>query len=149
MIIRFNEHFKLPVAEVYSYFESPAEWTRLYGLAGDSKDLGGGWYAIALKQFPFPLVARNTEREPNKVVRWVFRGFWRGRGEVRFEETSDGITVEGFEEIAVRPLFFLSPIFERLFLERSFHAIWGVGWHRLRKSESPKTGSKTPASGHA
>jgi hypothetical protein len=149
MIIRFNEHFRLPVAEVYSYFESPADWTRLYGLAGDSKDLGGGWYAIALKYFPFPLVARNTEQETNEIVRWVFRGFWRGRGEVRFEETSNGVTVEGFEEIAVRPLFFLSPIFERLFLEKSFHAIWGVGWHRLRKSESLKTSPKTQVKTHA
>ena len=62
MIIRFNEHFKLPAAEVYSYFHTPADWSRLYGLAGDSKDLGDGWYAIALKHFPFPLVAKNTDQ---------------------------------------------------------------------------------------
>ena len=59
MIISFNEHFKLPIAEVYSYFESPADWTRLYGLAGDSKDLGGGWFAIALKTLSVP--ARGKE----------------------------------------------------------------------------------------
>ena len=53
MIIRFNEQFKLPASEVYSYFETPADWTRLYGLAGNSKDLGDGWYQIALKNFPF------------------------------------------------------------------------------------------------
>jgi len=133
MIIRFNEHFNLAAAEVYPYFHTPADWTRLYGLAGGAKGLGDGWYAVPLKHFPFPLVAKNADQETNKVVRWVFRGFWRGRGEVRFVETKDGVTVEGFEEIAVRWLFFLSPLFERLFLERRFRAIWEIGWHRLRK----------------
>jgi hypothetical protein len=138
MIIRFNEQFNLAAAEVYSYFHTPADWTRLYGLAGDSKDLGDGWYAIALKHFPFPLVAKNTDQEANKVVRWVFRGFWRGRGEVRFVETTNGVIVEGFEEIAVQWLFFFSPLVERLFLERRFRAIWEIGWHRLRKREASK-----------
>jgi hypothetical protein len=140
MIIRFNEQFNLPAAEIYSYFHTPADWPRLFGMAGDSKDLGDGWYAIPLKHFPFSLVAKNTGQEPNKLVRWVFRGFWRGRGEVRFVETADGVAVEGFEEIAVRPLFFLSPFFEQLFLKRRFCAVWEIGWHRLRKSEAP-TGS--------
>ena len=141
MIIRFNEQFNLSAAEVYSYFDTPADWPRLFGMAGDSKDLGDGWYAIALKNFPFPLVAKNTEQEPNTVVRWVFRGFWRGRGEVRFVETADGVCVEGFEEIAVRPLFFLSPLFERLFLKRRFSAVWEIGWHRLRKREAARDDS--------
>ena len=134
MIIRFNEEFSLPPSEVYAYFESPADWTRLFGFAGESRDLGDGWISVALKNFPFPLVAKNTEQEPNLLVRWIFRGFWRGRGEIHFEQTSDGVKVEGFEEIAVRWLFFLSPLVERLFLERSFRAVWGIGWHRLRKS---------------
>ncbi len=136
MIIEFNEHFRLPMAEVYSYFRRPADWTRLYGMAGNPMDLGDGWYAIGLKSFPFPLVAKNTEQRTGEMVRWVFRGFWRGRGEVRFVETTDGVTVEGFEEIAVRWLFILSPVFERMFLERSFRAIWEIGWHRLRKCEA-------------
>jgi len=139
MIIRFNEQFKLPASEVYSYFETPADWTRLYGLAGNSKDLGDGWYQIALKNFPFPLVAKNTAQEPNQMVQWVFRGFWRGEGEVRFVDTPDGVKVEGYERISVRYLFFLSPLFERLFMERSFRAIWGIGWRRLRKREAAKT----------
>ena len=138
MIIRFKEQFNLSAAEVYSYFDTPADWPRLFGMAGDSKDLGDGWYAIALKHFPFPLVAKNTDQQANTVVRWVFRGFWRGRGEVRFVENADGVVVEGFEEIAVRPLLFLSPIFERLFLQRRFRAVWEIGWHRLRKSEAPR-----------
>ena len=141
MIIRFSEQFNLSAAEVYSYFDTPADWPRLFGMAGDSKDLGDGWYAIPLKNFPFPLVAKNTGQEPNTFVQWVFRGFWRGRGEVRFVETADGVVVEGFEEIAVRPLFFLSPFIERLFLDRRFRAVWEIGWYRLRKSEAPRSDS--------
>ena len=147
MIINFDEHFNLPASEVYAYFDTPADWTRLYGFAGDTRDLGGGWYAVALHRFPFPLVARNTEQRPHELVRWEFRGFWRGRGEVRFIETTGGVRVKGFEEIAVRPLFFLSPVIEKLFLEDSFHAIWEIGWHRLRKRgsamESPKDQAAT------
>ena len=139
MIIRFSERFRLPVSEVYSYFETPADWTRLYGLAGDPRDLGDGWFEIALKRFPFPLVAKNTAQIPDEMVQWVFRGFWRGEGEVRFVETADGVMVEGYERISVRWLFFLSPLFERMFLERSFRAIWGIGWHRLRKTEAAET----------
>jgi len=141
MIIRLNERFSLPAAEVYSYFRTPADWPRLFGMAGDTRDLGDGWYAISLKNFPFPLVARNTDQEPNRLVRWVFRGFWKGGGEVRFIEEPDGLTVEGHEEISVRPLLFLSPLVERAFLARSFSAIWNIGWHRLRKSEASLRGS--------
>jgi len=138
MIIRFEHEFSLPVEEVYSYFQTPADWVRLYGLAGEVKDLGEGWYAVPLKKFPFPLVAKNTVQRPNEVVRWVFRGFWRGRGEVRFTVRPEGVIVEGYEEIAVRWLFFLSPLIERLFLEGSFKSIWEIGWHRLRTRESER-----------
>ncbi len=141
MIIEFNERFSLPAGEVYAYFRTPADWPRLFGMAGDTEDLGDGWYAVALKNFPFPLVAKNTDQEPNRLVRWVFRGFWRGGGEVRFVETADGVDIEGFEEIAVRPLVFLSPVVERLFLEKSFRAIWAIGWHRLRKNEAATGGT--------
>ncbi len=134
--ITFNERFRLPVTDVYQYFRTPADWARLYGLVGEPADLGDGWYAIGLKGFPFPLVARNIEHEPERLVRWVFRGFWRGRGEVRFEETDDGVMVSGFEEIAVRWLLFLSPLVEKTLLERRFRTIWEIGWHRLRKREA-------------
>ena len=136
MIIKFQHAFSLPVEELYSYFQTPADWTRLYGLAGDVKDLGSGWYAVPLKRFPFPLVAKNTEQKVNEFVSWAFRGFWRGRGEVRFTASPTGVVVEGYEEISVRYLFFLSPLIERLFLERSFRSIWEIGWRRLRKREA-------------
>ena len=141
MIVRFSEEFSLPAEQVYTYFETPADWTRLYGLAGDVKDLGDGWFAVPLKHFPFPLVAKNVEQRPLKLVRWVFRGFWRGEGEVRFSETPDGVVVEGHERIAVRWLFFLSPVVERLFLESGFRKVWDLGWHRLRKRQASSVGS--------
>ncbi len=133
MLIHFNERFALPVQEVYSYFSSPAEWPRLYGMAGRPRDLGAGWHAISLHRFPFPLVARNTETIANERVRWTFRGFWRGEGEVRFTPTPEGVLLQGYERISVRWLFRLSPIVERLFLERQFRAIWQLGWERLHK----------------
>ena len=85
-----------------------------------------------------PIRAKNTVQRSNELARWVFRGFWRGRGEVSFADSPNGVIVEGCEEIAVRWLFFLSPLIELLFLERSFHLIWEIGWHRLRKRESAR-----------
>ena len=138
MIIKFKHEFSLPVEEVYAYFQTPADWVRLYGLAGEVKNLGEGWYAVPLRRFPFPLVAKNTVQKPNALARWIFRGFWRGRGEVRFTERPKGVVVEGYEEIAVRWLFFLSPLIERIFLKSRFQSIWDIGWHRLRKRESAR-----------
>lgn len=133
MIIRFSEEFDRPVEEVYSYFQSPSDWPRLFGFGGDAKNLGDGWYEVPLKDHPFPLVAKVTSLVPNQKVRWEFRGFWRGEGEVRFvDRINRGLTVEGFEKISVRWLFFLSPIVEKLFLEKPFQAIWASGWRRLR-----------------
>lgn len=139
MIIKFSEQFNLSAGEVYSRFRTPPDWAQLFGFPGDSKDLGDGWYAVSLKNFPFPLEVKNTHEEPEKLVRWVFRGFWRGCGEVRFEKTAQGVVVEGFEEISIRPLLFFSPMVEKLVLERGFKAIWGVGWHRLRKLEAKES----------
>ena len=133
MIVKFREEFRLPVEELYAYFHSPGDWVRLYGIVGKVKEYGDGWYAIPLHRFPFPLVARNTEQVPNELVRWVFRGFWRGRGEVRFSPTATGTRVEGSEEISVRWLSVFSPIVERLLLRRQFEKIWALGWRRLRK----------------
>jgi hypothetical protein len=136
MIIHFEERFQLPVEQVYRYFKTPVDWTRLYGEFGEVKDCGSGWFAVPLRGFPFPLVVRITDDEPLRKVRWVFRGFWRGGGEVRFLDQTASVTVEGFEEIAVRPLGVLSPVVERLLLERRFRAIWELGWRRLRKAEA-------------
>ena len=135
MIIRFSEAFSLPPAEVYSYFKTPADWVRLFGFAGSVHDRGGGWYAVPLKRFPFPLVAKITVAEPIGLVRWTFRGVWRGQGEVSIVERAGGVLVEGYEEIGVRWLWVLSPVIEKLFLDRQFRRLWRSGWKRLRKQE--------------
>lgn len=157
MFIRFSERFALPVGEVFGYFATPADWTRLYGLTGKARDLGSGWFSIPLRRFPCPLVAKNTVVDVNRRVRWTFRGFWRGEGEIRLTSSpADSVLLEGYEEIALRYLFFLSPVIERLFLEAQFRAIWKLGWRRLHKNErSPDdfppispTATGSPAGAH-
>lgn len=148
MRIDFDERFSISAADAYSYFETPRDWTRLYGLMGEVADLGGGWYSVPLKKFPFPLVARNTFVDPGRLVRWTFRGFWRGRAEIRFTETDHGVRVDGFEEISVRYLGFLSPVVEKLLLERTFRGIWRSGWRRLRRqAERSSDGSRGEGGG--
>lgn len=144
MIVRFEEELDLPAIEVYGIFRTPKDWTRLYGSFGEVVDRGDGWFAVPLRGFPFPLVAKITHDEPPRRVRWVFRGFWRGVGEVRLEERPEGVRVEGFEEISIRPLGVLSPVVERLLLERRFRAIWSAGWRRLRRQAAGgQTGQAT------
>ncbi len=138
MKIQFKEHFKLPADELYSHFETPADWAKIFWFRGDTRQLGDGWYSVPLKNIPFPIEARHTEQKREQLVRWEFGGRWRGQGEVRLEHTADGVTLEGFEEIAFRPLGFLSPFFEWLILERGFRAVWGVGWHRLHKIDASR-----------
>lgn len=134
MIIRFHESFSLPAEEVFSYFQSPADWIRLYGFGGGARDLGDGWFAVPLKSFPFPLVARMTAVEPARLARWEFRGFWKGEGEVRVTPSAGGVTLEGHEQISMRWLPLISRAIETLFLERTFRAIWALGWKRLRRA---------------
>ena len=133
MLLEFDEEIPLPVEAVYAYFRTPADWTRLYGAFGPVEDRGGGWYAVPLQRFPFPLVARITRDEPLQRVAWEFGGFWRGDAEITFVPITAGVRVKGYERIAVRPLLALSPLAERLFLARPFRAIWSAGWRRLRR----------------
>ena len=135
MIVRFAESFDLPAAAVYDYFKTPPDWTRLFGFAGSVQDRGEGWYAVPLKRFPFPLVARIAANEPSKLVRWTFRGFWKGEGEVHFTERSGGVLVEGYERIGMRWLGPLSGFLERGMMEREFNRTWAVGWRRLREGK--------------
>lgn len=139
MLIRFDERFDAPVEELFRYFATPADWVGLYGRAGAVRDLGGGWFAVPLKGFPFPLIARTTELSVNQRVRWIFRGFWRGDGEILFTPAPGGVRLSGHERIAVRWLFFLSPVVEKLFLEKRFHAVWQLGWQRLRRRRRNNT----------
>lgn len=133
MLIEFDEHFGLSAEQVYPYFRSPSDWPRLFGSFGDVEDRGDGWYAVPLRAFPFPLVARVTRDEPNRCVAWSFRGFWRGQGEVSFVPSDGGVRVHGYERISVRAPPFLSRLLERVALERRFRRVWSSGWRRLRR----------------
>ncbi len=141
MRIQFDESFELPIEHVFDYFKSPSDWASLYGLAGEVEDRGEGWWAVPLKSFPFPLVARNTDLELNEYVRWEFNGFWHGFGEVRFTTDGTRTRVTGQEIIAIRWLFFLSPLVEQLFLKAPFEGIWRFGWKRLHKQEAEPSGT--------
>jgi hypothetical protein len=133
MYIEFDESFTQAVETLYPIFRTPNAWPTLYGSFGAIEDRGGGWYAVPLKRFPFPLVARITADEPLRRVAWEFGGFWKGEGEVSFSVSPAGTRITGFERIAVRPLGVLSPLVERLLLEARFRAVWASGWKRLRR----------------
>ena len=135
MLIEFHEEFGLPVERVYPYFRSPADWPGLFTAFGEAAELGQGWYAVPLRGFPFPLVATITLDEPLTRVQWIFKGFWRGEGDVSFSRTDRGVAVRGYERISPRPLLWLAPVVERLFLERRFQRVWASGWRRLRLQE--------------
>lgn len=133
MLIRFDHQFDLPVEDAYSYFRTPRDWPRLFGSFGEVEDRGQGWFAVPLRGFPFPLVAKITKDEPLSCVEWVFGGFWRGEGQVRFARTSGGVAIRGFERISVRALGRLAPLVEPLWMEKRFRAVWESGWRRLRR----------------
>lgn len=136
MYLRFSEEFNLPPRQVFRYFATPADWASLYGAAGTTKARGHGWYSIPLKHFPFPLVARNAEVQPDRLVRWVFGGFWRGVGEVQLTGSGGSTLVEGFEYITAHGLWLLATPFEKRFMTAEFERIWSLGWERIRRNES-------------
>lgn len=142
MRIQFSESIPLPAAEIYGYFKSPADWVRLYGFGGAVRDRGDGWFAVPLARFPFALVAKITAAEPDRLVRWTFRGFWRGEAEIRLAQRPHDVLVEGYEEIRMRWLPGLSALLEALFMEREFRRIWELGWRRLRRQAAGTAGPR-------
>ena len=135
MYLTFKEAFDLPVEEVYAYFESPEDWTRLFGTDG-AKLHRGGWVSVPLKGFPIPLKAKNVENQRNKKVRWIFSGFWMGVGEVVFTETPSGTLVEGFEQVTPHGLWAAASFVESAVMEKAFKKIWRDSWKRIRKKKS-------------
>ena len=133
MYISFIEEFDLPISVIFPYFKSPAEWGRLYGMFRPPKVLKNDWYAIPLKRFPFPLVAKNVEYHHEKSVRWIFGGFWRGVGEVNFFSKNNKTIVKGFEYITAHGLWLISSVFEKYFMQKELERIWSLGWKRMRK----------------
>lgn len=133
MRIEFAESIALSASRIYGYFQSPADWGRLYGFGGAIRDRGDGWFVVPLARFPLPLVAKVIAAEPERLVRWMFGGAWRGGGEVRLTPRAHDVLVEGYEEIRLRGLPGLAVLLEVLFMERRFRRIWERGWRRLRR----------------
>ena len=134
MYLQFRETFERPIDEIFPYFETPEAWSKLYGLVEPAKKLKGGWTAVPLARFPFPLVARNVECIPGKLVRWEFGGFWRGVGEVRFEREGALSVIEGYEYIIPHGFWLLATLVEERFMRSEFERIWNLGWKRIRSS---------------
>jgi len=135
MYLSFKEEFDLPVSVIFPYFKSPSEWAKLYGAVKPTKLIENGWYAVPLKMFPFPLMAKNVELDYEKRVRWIFGGFWKGVGEVNFYKGENTTIVEGFEYITAHGLWLMSGLFEKFFMENEFKRIWNLGWKRIRKNQ--------------
>ena len=135
MYLQFREEFHLPAHRIFRYFATPADWATLYGAPSDTRVKGGGWYVVPLKRFPFPLVARNVEAQPDRLVRWVFGGFWRGVGQVQLIESGDTTLVEGFEYITAHGGWLLATFIEERFMTAEFERIWALGWDRIRRNE--------------
>jgi hypothetical protein len=135
MYLEFREEFELPINEVYSYFKTPADWTRLYGEIKPPKKLPDGRQVVYLKKFPFPLVAKVVEDQHEKKVRWILSRFWRGIGEIQFSRIGNKTVVEGYEYVIPFGFWILAPILERLVIKKQFQNIWDFGWNVLRKRE--------------
>jgi uncharacterized membrane protein len=133
MQLDFQESIDVPASVAYPFFRTPADWTRLYGSFGAVRQGRDGWWRVPLRRFPFPLVARITRDEPERLVHWELKGFFQGEGEVRFEPRPGGVVISGFERVSTPWLGPLSRVVERRILERRFRGIWSAGWRRLRK----------------
>jgi len=144
MRIEFREQFDLPLDEAFAYFPTPKDWVRLFGFAGEVVDKGGGWYAVPLQRFPMPLVVRVDELIQDRRVHWVFRGFWRGEGEVNFAPDAGGVTIVGFEDIRIPRMLGIGPWIERRYLKRPFERLWQSGWRRLRKQAASHGQAHSP-----
>jgi len=138
MLIEFDREFAIPVEEAYSYFRTPPDWPRLFGSFGEVENRGQGWYAVPLRNFPFPLVARMTRDEPLNCVAWEFGGFWRGEGQVSFVAKGRGVAIRGFERISARPLGWLAPAVEPFLMQKRFEKVWESGWRKLSREAASR-----------
>jgi hypothetical protein len=140
MYLTFREEFNLSASDVFSYFASPREWVRLFGGHKPAKELADGWCSVPLKHFPMPLVARNVITETDHKARWIFRGFWRGVGEIKLIPTAKGVIVEGFEYITPHGLWVAAPLVEKMLMQKEFERIWGLSWEQLHEAERHSDG---------
>jgi hypothetical protein len=134
MRLEFDVETRLPPAEVYDFFKTPADWPLLFPAFGEASRRDDGWFTVPIHRSPIPLVARNTVDEADRRVAWDLRGFWNGDGEVRFEATASGTRVTGHEEVNLPRLLGLGALLEKWAKPR-FAAVWEGGWRRLRKMD--------------
>lgn len=134
MRLEFDVATRLAPDQVYAFFETPADWPRLFPAFREARAAGDGWTKVPMHRSPIPLVARNVADEPGRRVAWDLRGFWKGDGEVRLAATSDGTRVTGHEEINLPRLLGLGTLIER-WAEPRFAAVWEGGWRRLRNMD--------------
>jgi len=146
MLIEFEHQFDCAVDHAYAFFRTPRDWPKLFGAFGEVEDRGEGWYAVPLRRFPFPLVAKITRDEPLRLVEWELRGFWQGRGQVTFTPIDRGVVIRGYERISPKALGFLAPLVEP-FLEKRFHRVWESGWRRLRREAANRATPEDEAGG--
>ena len=131
MRLEFDVFTALPPEQVYDFFKTPLDWPRLFTAFGPATERNDGWTTVPIRRSPIPLIARITTDEPQRVA-WDLRGFWRGDGEVRFEDIARGTRVTGYEQIEVPRLLGLGRLIEK-WAEPRFALVWESGWRRLRK----------------
>jgi hypothetical protein len=79
MLIEFDEEIDLPPERLYAYFRTPVDWARLFAAFGKVEARGDGWYAVSLRSFPFPLVAKITRAGLLAKAKKHWERFLRGR----------------------------------------------------------------------
>ena len=133
MRLEFDIDTRLPPELVYEFFATPSDWSRLFPAFGEAQRRKDGWFRVPMHRSPIPLIARNTINQPARRVAWALAGFWKGDGEVRFEQTTAGTHITGHEQVDLPRWLGLGTWLER-WAEPRFAALWESGWRRLRES---------------
>ena len=138
MRLEFDVSTALPQEQVHDFFKTPSDWPRLFTAFRPATRRKDGWTTVPIRRSPIPLVARITVDEPGRIA-WDLRGFWKGDGEVRFEDVANGTQVTGYEQIDLPRLLGLGRLIGK-WAEPRFALVWESGWRRLRKMK-PETGA--------
>jgi hypothetical protein len=132
MNLDFDLLTDLTPEEVYDYFKSPHEWPRLFPAFGPASDRKDRWVKVPIRRSPFSLTAQITTAAPYVKVTWDLRGFWKGRGEVRFDSIPGGTRITGCEKVTPPRLLGWGGLLER-WAEPRFAAVWESGWRKIRR----------------
>lgn len=136
MRLEFDVVAALPPEAVHDFLKTPSDWPRLFTAFRPVTLRKDGWTTVPIRRSPIPLIAKITTDEPRRVA-WDLRGFWKGDGEVRFEDIGEGTRITGYEQIDLPHFLGLGRLIEKS-AEPRFGVVWESGWRRLRKME-PQT----------